>query len=83
MFLSNELINKIILNYLNNNNNLNDIISNKFGIIFVFNIFKKKFIENMNKIQPDEEEKIIGPKTEKNQTSQNNETRKISEYIYK
>ena len=37
----------------------------------------------MNKIQPDEEEKIIGPKTEKNQTSQNNETRKISEYIYK
>ncbi len=37
----------------------------------------------MNEIQPDEKEKTIGPKIEKNQTSQNNETRKINEYIYK
>ena len=36
LFLSNELINKIILNYLNNKNDLNNIISYEFGINYYF-----------------------------------------------
>ena len=43
----------------------------------------KNYIDDIHEIQPDEKEKIIGPKIEKNKTSWNNESRKIIEYINK